>query len=202
MPAVLLVSETKVKSFTEVNENLDVALLLPNIQIAQDLGLQNMLGTSFYTHMLNAAQNSTLTNQETILLEEYIQPFLLWRAVYEALPSIYMRMMNKSVIIGDTPNGKAVDTGSLQYLRNIHQNRYEFYAQRTMDYLRNNPGAFPLYYAWTSTDGMPPSRENYFSGIHIQPGRRRLPRYPNVRGYADPTGDNCCNDYDGISYYR
>ena len=200
MPAVLLISETKVKAFTEVNENLDVALLLPNIQIAQDLGLQNMLGTKFYTHILDAARNSTLSPQETILLEDYIQPFLLWRAVYEALPSIYMRMMNKSVIIGDTPNGKAVDAGSLQYLRNIHQNRYEFYAQRMMDYIKNHPTAFPLYYAWTTIDGMPPSRENYFSGIHIQPGRRRLPRYTNIRGYADPTGDNCCNEQDNLSW--
>ena len=66
MAAVLLVSEVKIKAFTEVNDNLDVALLLPNIQIAQDLGLQNMLGTSFYQHMLNAAQSSTLTAQETI----------------------------------------------------------------------------------------------------------------------------------------
>jgi hypothetical protein len=200
MAAVLLVSEVKIKAFSEVNDNLDVALLLPNIQIAQDLGLQNMLGTAFYQHILNAAQTSTLTAQETILLDDYIQAFLLWRAVYEALPSIYMRMMNKSVIIGDTPNGKAVDAGSLQYLRNIHQNRYEFYAQRMMDYLRNNPSYFQLYYSWSSTDGMPPSRENYFSGIHIQNGRRRLPRWNGLRGYADPTGDNCCSDYDGRSY--
>jgi len=33
---VLLVSSAKIKAFTNVNDNLDEQLLLPNIQIAQD----------------------------------------------------------------------------------------------------------------------------------------------------------------------
>ena len=96
---VLLVSSQKIKAFTNVNENLDEQLLLPNIQIAQDIGLQTLLGTQFYDHILLAAQGGTLTPAETTLLEDYISPYILWGAVYEALPDIYMRMMNKSTVI-------------------------------------------------------------------------------------------------------
>jgi len=199
MSSTLLVSAKKVKSFTEVNENVDEILLLANIQIAQDLGLQGLLGTRFYFHILDAAKNSTLTSPELTLLQDYIQPYLLWRATWEALPTLYMRVMNKSVIVGSTEQGNPVGTKDLNYLRNIHENRYSFYAQRMMDYIQNHPSDYPLYFQYTSTDGMPPSKENYYAGLHIEPGKRRLPKVGTAGGYGflpsytDPTDpDYCC----------
>ena len=50
---VLLVSSQKIKAFTNVNENLDEQLLLPNIQISQDIGLQSLLGSEFYFQILD-----------------------------------------------------------------------------------------------------------------------------------------------------
>lgn len=194
---VLLVSSAKLKAFSQVNDNVDDALLLSSIQISQDIGLQTLLSTTFYEHILNAVQTNTLTAAENTLLQDYIQPYLLWRSVWEALPTIYMRIMNKSVIIGQTEQGNPIDQKQLTYLRNIHQDRWGFYAQRLMDYIKNNPSDFPLYFSWNSTDGMPPSKENYFGGIHISPGRRHLPPV-GVRGWADPTGPNCCSD--DVSY--
>jgi hypothetical protein len=199
MSSTLLVSAKKVKSFTEVNENVDEILLLANIQIAQDLGLQGLLGTRFYFHILDAAKNSTLTAPELTLLQDYIQPYLLWRATWEALPTLYMRVMNKSVIVGSTEQGNPVGSKDLNYLRNIHENRFSFYAQRMMDYIQNHPSDYPLYFQYTSTDGMPPSKENYYAGLHIEPGKRRLPKVGTAGGYGflpsytDPTDpDYCC----------
>lgn len=199
MSSTLLVSAKKIKSFTEVNENVDEILLLANIQIAQDLGLQGLLGTRFFTHILDGAKNSTLTGPELTLLQDYIQPYLLWRATWEALPTLYMRVMNKSVIVGSTEQGNPVGTKDLNYLRNIHENRFSFYAQRMMDYIQNHPSDYPLYFQYTSTDGMPPAKENYYAGLHIEPGKRRLPKVGTAGGYGflpsytDPTDpDYCC----------
>ena len=192
---VLLVSGQKVKAFTEVNDNLDEALLLPNIQIAQEIGLQTLLGTQFYNHILSSAQSGTLTSAETTLLEDYISPYLLWRAVYEALPTMYMRMMNKSVSIGESPNAKSVDRGDMSYLRNIHQNRYEWYSQRLQDYIQPRQADYPLYFQYNSNDGgIPHSDVNYFSGLHITNGPRKPYRYwtGGLPVYIDPAGPNCC----------
>jgi hypothetical protein len=110
-----------------------------------------------------------------------------------------MRVMNKSVIVGSTEQGNPVGTKDLNYLRNIHENRYSFYAQRMMDYIQNHPSDYPLYFQYTSTDGMPPSKENYYAGLHIEPGKRRLPKVGTAGGYGflpsytDPTDpDYCC----------
>jgi len=193
---ILLVSEKKVKSFSDINENLDSQLLLPMIEVAQEIGLQTLFGTRFYNHILEAASGNTLTGPETTLVNDYVAPYLLWRAVFEALPSIYMRTMNKSISIGESPNSKAIDKNDLSYLRGIQQSRYEFYASRMMDFILWRQGDFPDYFNWNSRDGMPSSQENYFSGIHISPGARRLPRYySGLPNYADPTfPGNCCLD--------
>ena len=190
---VLLVSSQKIVAFTNVNENLDEQLLLPNIQIAQDIGLQTLLGTQFYTHMLGAAQGSTLTTAETDLLENYIAPYLLWSSVYEALPDIYMRMMNKSVSIGESPNSKAIDKGDLSYLRNIHRDRKEFYSARLMDYIRPRNADFPLYFQFNANEGgMSAKRPNYYSGLQMEGPRGNSGRGYGLPVYTDPTGPNCC----------
>jgi len=107
-----------------------------------------------------------------------------------------MRIMNKSVSIGESPNSKAVDRGDFNTLRNVHQSRYEFYSQRLMDYLAYRQGDFPDYFVWQAQDGMSPSRENYFSGVHISPGFRKLPKYIHgMPNYMDPASPNCCGDF-------
>ena len=191
---VLLVSSAKIKAFSQLNEGVDDALLLAGIQISQDIGLQTLLGTKFYNHILSAASGNTLSNQENILVQEYIQPYLIWRGVWESMGTMYYRMMNKSIIVGNTEQGNAADKSGFIYLRNIHRDRYEFYAQRLMDYIQYRPGDFPDYFSNSTLDGMFPSKENYFAGVHIGPGSpRRLP-VPGIRGWADPTGPSCCVD--------
>jgi len=188
---VLLVSADKLKAFTNINDNVDEALLLSNIQIAEDIGLQTLLGTQFYNHIKSAAQAGTLTGPETTLLQNYIQPYLIHRAYYESIPNIWMRVMNKSIVVGNTEQGTAASAGDMKYLRNMTRDRYEFYSQRMMDYLKDNPNDFPIYFSYSSNQGMSPSKENYFGGFHIQPGMRKLPPV-GIKGYLDPSSDLLC----------
>tara|TARA_R110000868_G_scaffold39990_5_gene138723 strand:+ start:58 stop:648 length:591 start_codon:yes stop_codon:yes gene_type:complete len=191
---VILVSAEKVKAFTEVNENLDEALLLPNIQIAQN-GLEYLLGTLFYDHLVLGAETGALDGAETLLMNEYIAPYLLWRATYEALPSIYMRMMNKSVSVGESPNSKAVSRNDMSYLREIQQSRYEWYSQRLQDFLQYRQAQYPLYFQYRAEGGIPRHSVNYFSGIVIPNGPRRgfNGRNLGLPVYSDPTNpNNCC----------
>jgi hypothetical protein len=187
MAQVLLISETKLKAFTTIHQNVDMELLTANILIAQDLGLQNILGSKGYTYyqdLVKSVQLSggTMSSADKIMLDEYIAPYLVHRSYYESLPAIYMRTMNKALIVGDTEQGKSVSIREMQYFRDIEMSRYEFYSQRMMDRLRSFPNDYPWYYSYTDKDGMPTSRETYFSGIHIQPGMRYPPRKNSWQG--------------------
>lgn len=195
MATVLLVSETKLKAFSTVHQNVDVELLTPMIRIAQDLHLQNLLGTKFLNEIYEQVKTSSLTAINKELIDEWISPYLIWSAVFEATPEIFMRMMNKTIVVGDTEQGKAITIKEMAYLRDIYQSRFNFYAQRLQDQLRNYPQNYPSYYSYSSKDGMQPKRETYFSNIHFPPGNRYPPRgglkrtIPTYRG-----GEyNCCD---------
>ena len=191
---VLLVSAEKIKAFTSINDNVDEALLLSNIQVATDIGLQNILGTKYLNLIKNKAQANTLSAAETTLLQEYIQPYLIQRSYYECIPEIWSRIMNKSIIVGNTEQGSSVSAGDMRYMRSIAEDRFGFYAQRLMDYIKNNPNDFPEYFSYSSTDGMPPSKENYFSGIHISSSMPRKLPPKGIKGYLDPSSDYYCCD--------
>ena len=195
MANVLLVSETKLKAFSSIHQNVDTALLANNIKIAQDLHLQNLIGTRFINDIYDQVRTNTLTQVYKELLDDWISPYLIWASVFEATPEIFMRQMNKSVVIGDTEQGKAISVKEMAYLRELYQSRFNFYQQRLQDQLRNRPNLYPLYFAYTSTDGMAPRRETYFKNIHFPPGNRYPPRrdvWRNLPTYRGPEND-CCN---------
>jgi hypothetical protein len=202
MATVLLVSETKVKAFTTLNQNLDMALLTSCIFMAQELGLQTLIGTKGYDYYMNLVKSAqlsggTISQPDRIMLDDYIAPYLIHRAYYEAMPEIFARKMNKAIVVGNTEQGSSIDMKGMAYLRDIEQGRYEFYAQRLQDRIRSFPNDYPWYYSYTDKDGMPNSKQTYFSGIHIAPGLRYPPRrdswYGNLPAYRGPEYD-CCYD--------
>jgi hypothetical protein len=200
---VLLISETKLKAFTTINQNVDMALLVSCIFMAQELGLQTLIGTKgydYYTNLVKQVQLSgaTMSQPDKIMLDDYIAPYLIHRAYYEAMPEIFARKMNKAIVVGNTEQGSSVDLKGMAYLRDIEQGRYEFYSQRMQDRIRSYSNDYPWYYSYSDKDGMPNSKQTYFSGIHIAPGMRYPPRtnswYGNLPRYRGPEYE-CCGDW-------
>lgn len=201
MSNVLLISETKLKAFTTINQNVDMALLVSSIYMAQELGLQTLIGTKGYDYYMNLVKQvqlsgGTMSAADNILLNDYIAPYLIHRAYYEAMPEIFARKMNKAIVVGQTEQGASIDIKGMSYLREIEQGRYEFYAQRLQDRIRSYSNDYPWYYSYNDKDGMPNSKQTYFAGIHIEPGLRYPPRktswYGNLPAYWGREYD-CCD---------
>jgi hypothetical protein len=199
---VLLISEVKLKNFTTLHQNLDMALLTNCIWMAQELGLQTLIGTKgydYYQNLVIQVQNSgaTMSSADRIMLEDYIAPYLLHRSYYEAMPEIYARKMNKAIIAGQTEQGQTVSIKEMSYFRDIEQGRYEFYSQRMLDRIQAYSSDYPWFYSWSDRDGMNSSNQTYFSGIHIEPGLRYPPRsnswYGNLPRYRGPEYGACVN---------
>jgi hypothetical protein len=175
---VLLISETKLKNFTSINRNVDMDVLKAEVQIAQDIDLQTILGTKFYNHLLSqvSATGNTFNVQEKELVDSYIQPFLIQQAYYQSMVHIAYRTMNNGIVQGTMENATSVDIGTLQYLRNIQKQRADFYMTRLQDYLLIGKGAnvFPDYVTQSTRDGMIPDRsQKYMNGISLKNTSRK-----------------------------
>ncbi len=142
---VLLISEEKIKSFTDVNENVYVSDLIPGIITSQDLDLQPLLGSKFYDGLKARVLAQTQSVNETLLLDEYIAPFLLNQSVWRILPNIKWKLMNKSVLSPSSETANTITLEEFQYLRNDQLNTTTFYKERLRNYLVQYSNLYPEY---------------------------------------------------------
>jgi hypothetical protein len=174
MANVLLVSENKLKAFTNVNRNVDMDTIRAEISISMDLHLQPLLGTKFYDHLLNqvSATGNTFNADELILVNDYISNYLIQISYFEMIPHLHYRTMNVGLVKAGAVDGgrDGVDIETMKYLRTIQKQRADFYMMRLQDYLITGRGQnkFPQYNSQTTIDGMIANRsEKYNSPIYL-----------------------------------
>lgn len=177
MRTVLLVSEEKLKSFSAIHENLQTDDLTPHINDAQNIHLQNQIGSTLLTHLKQQVIDGTLTADEKLLLEDYIAPMLIQWSFYLALPFIKYKIVDKGIVSGTSETSTATTLDELQYLRASVSDTAEYYSERLRKYLIHNTSLYPQY-TQSDIDGVTPDRENqYFSGLVIPHRKYKTPYY-------------------------
>ena len=62
MTTTLLISETKLRQFTDMNNNVDTELLRNAVREAQDIEIQRIIGTLLYDSFMTQVDNGIFTN--------------------------------------------------------------------------------------------------------------------------------------------
>ena len=193
---ILLISENKLKNFTDIDQNVTSAVLLPFIGVVQQTKLEYIIGRLYYVQLLNEVATNTLTTINNNFLQYFVQPMLIWSAYAECLPSIFMRIKNNGIVAGSE---KTITISEMEYMQTRADDRGQFFERRMIEEIIFNQSNYPLVYTYTSTDGMRPHLgKNYFSGVHLNNG----PRSQNLQVgpgsgvltsviYSDPTWQ-CC----------
>ncbi len=203
MANVLLVSEGKLKSFTNINKNVDIDAIRAELGVSQDLHLQPLLGTKFYKHLLSqvSATGNTFNNDELELVNEYISPFLINVSYFEMIPHLHYRTMNRSIVEGQMESATSVDAETMKYLRGIQKQRAEFYKQRLQDYLITGEGQnkFPDYLSYSTMDGMIPDKSSKYNSPIVlnhttrygysKQALRNYPSYSEIENSNPPCHD-------------
>lgn len=167
---ILLVSETKLKNFTDIDQNVTSAVLLPFIGVVQQTVLEYIIGRKYYVELLEQVQNNNLTTINNNFLQYFCQPMLIWNAYSEALPSIMMRIKNNGIVAGSE---KTITISEMEFLQEKADDRAQFFQRRMIEELIYNQQNYPAVYTYTSTDGLKPHLGvNYFSGVHLPNGSR------------------------------
>jgi hypothetical protein len=206
MAKKLLISEVKLKAFTNINKNVDIDAIRAEIGIAQDIHLQNLLGSPFYHHLLDqvTATGNTFNADELILVNDYVADYLIQTSYFEMIPQIHFRTMNVGIVepAGVDGGRNGVDIETMKYLRGIQKQRSDFYQQRLQDYLITGRGQnkFPQYLATNTIDGMVPDRSAKYNspitlfnttrtGLSRERIRRTMPSYSEIESSSPPCAD-------------
>ena len=167
MNKVKFISIKYFKENTTVEYNVDDDKITPTIYKAQDIYIQQSLGSEFYNHLKDAIVNNTLTTDEDILLRTYIQPCLNEYTLLLLIPIIQFNLTNKSVLLRNDNNSQPSTLEDIKFLRQSVRDMAEFYLKRLNRYLEENDNLFPKYYNADNDDNLPPTQKSYFNGVWL-----------------------------------
>jgi len=144
MVTTLIISEEKLRQFTDINDNLDSKLLSNAVREAQDIYLQRLTGTSLYEYILAQIDANTLSGNYKTLVDDFIQPFLIYASYWEALDAIYTRPRNNGLLQPTGgENSEKADGTWYNRKRDIANNKMQYYGERLTNYLIQNENQFP-----------------------------------------------------------
>jgi len=168
MENVLLVSEQRMKQWTSLDSNIRIDVLTPSIIQAQDIYIQDTLGTKFYNRLKAGVIANDLTTNESTFLKDFVGPCLIQYSLYLLLPNLKYKMVEAGIVNGTSEETQSTTLDEMKYLREAALDTAQFYNQRMLDYLGDNPGMFATYNN-PGTDGMLPNKDTpYFSGLQTQ----------------------------------
>jgi len=194
MESVLLVSEQRMKQWTSLDQNIRIDVLTPSILNAQEIYIQDTLGTKFFNRLKEGVYLNDLTADEEMFLKDYVGPTLMQYALYLLLPNLKYKMVEKGILNGTSEETQPTSLQELQYLREATMENAQFYDKRMKEFLIQHPNMFQLWLTWTG-NGMPKNLTNaYFSGL--QTDTRNYNRRNNLWIYAE-CGSNCNPDCGG-----
>ncbi len=170
MATPLFISRNDLVKNTIIDGSVDTDKLLPFIKIAQEMHIQNYLGTELYNKISALITAGTLTNADNpdyfLLVNEYVQPMLIMFSMVD-----YMPFSNYAVKQGGTyrhrsENAELPSKVEIDFLVQKYRDFADFYTRRFIDYMNYNASTkFPEYYSNSNDDMFPDGQANWVGWV-------------------------------------
>ena len=161
MAAALFITTNDIVKFTNLNGNLDPDLYTQYIYQAQQLHIQNYLGTKLYNRINNDIVNNTLIEPYKSLLSNYIKPMVIHWSMVEFLPYAAYKVSNKGIFKHNSENSTVVEKVEIDFLIEKERDVAMSFTNRFIDYLSFHNQEFPEYYANSNADVFPDKDANF-----------------------------------------
>ena len=163
MAEALFITREDIVKYTALNGNVDTDKFIQFIKIAQDIHIQNYLGTKLFQKLQADIVANTLAGNYLSLVTTYVKPMLIHWGMVEYLPFAAYTIANKGVYKHSSENSENVDKNEVDYLLEKERSIAQSYTQRFIDYMAFNQTLFPEYRSNKNNDIFPDSMNNYVS---------------------------------------
>ena len=159
----LFIKDEDLKRNTILDGNVDTDKFKPYVKIAQEIHIQNYLGTDLYKRLQTGIISDDLTvNEETLI--GYIQNALIHWAAVDYLPFAAYTVGNGGVYKHLPENAVQVEKDEVDRLVQAERDFAQYYTQRMIDYLCDNSTLYPEYSSNTDNDINPDTYINLTGG--------------------------------------
>lgn len=184
---ILLINEELLKKYTPLTDAVDPNLIRPCIYVAQDMYLQNFLGTNLINKIKDDVANETLIGDYEILLNDYILKLLIWWTMVELYPSLLYKHDNGNLVSRQSEDTTPVTKSEMESLKEKARENARFYTNRMVNYLRFNSSLFPEYTNNTN-DNIFPDRNPYGKSSFLISDSYKIQRQRwSIQNFLPPT---------------
>lgn len=164
MAQALFVTRKDLVKFTSVSGGVDSDKFIQYIKIAQDIHIQNFLGTDLYNKISADIVADTLTGDYLSLVTDHVKPMLIHWAMVEFLPFSAYTIANKGVYKNTSENADSVTKEEVDFLVEKERKTAQYYTDRFINYMSFNASSkFPEYYT-NNNDDVYPDKDANFAG--------------------------------------
>jgi len=160
MKALFISTNDLVKN-TFINGNVDPDTYTQYIFQAQQIHIQNYLGTKLYNKINDGIVTGTLTNPYTTLLNDYIKMMVIHWTMVEFLPYSSIKISEKGVFKHNSENSTTVDKIEIDSLIVKSMETAQGYTNRFIDFMSFNQSLFPEYNKNSNADVYPDKDANF-----------------------------------------
>ena len=167
MATVLFINRQDLIRNSILDGNVDTDKFIQFVKISQQINIQNYLGTELYNKFTTIIGNGEIDTDPYVnykmLLNEYVQPMLIWYAQVDYIPFAAYQIKNGGVYKHSSENAETVSKTEVDYLVEKARTYADWYSRRFIDYMAFNQQLFPEYTSNINND-IYPSYDATFNG--------------------------------------
>lgn len=169
MSKALFITVKDLKEKSIISGSTDADKLIHFIELAQDMHIQNYLGTALYDRLqaliisgdIDLGANSDYKS----LRDDYIKPMLIWFTQVEYFPFSMFKIDNGGLSKHRGEDEDVVDFADIDRMESKLRDRAEFYTNRFVDHMCNNSNLYPEYNQNQNGDMYPDKSPDSFSSF-------------------------------------
>ena len=166
MAKVLFIKRDDIVRNSVLSGNVDSDKFLQFIEIAQEIHIQNYLGTKLYDKLRTYIIGGSVPAAYATLLDDYVQPMLIHWAMVEYLPHAAYTIGNGGAYKHTAENSIAMEKNEVDFLTNKHRDIAEHYTRRFIDFMAFNNSTYPEYNT-NNNDDVHPDKDAVFNGWQL-----------------------------------
>ena len=165
MATTLFINRTDLVRNSIMDGNIDTDKFIQFIKIAQEIDVQQIMGTKLYDGLTAAIPNIDLAANARwkTLLDDYIVTMLIWYAQANYYPFAAYQIKNGGVFKHTSENAQSVDKNEIDFLVEKARTNAEWYSRRFIDFMAFNQTTYPEY-TNNINDDLYPSNDATFNG--------------------------------------
>mgnify|MGYP003153193044 FL=1 len=161
MATALFINRTDLVKNSILDGNVDTDKFIQFIKIAQQIDIQNLLGTDLYNKISADIIAGNLAGNYLSLVNTYVQPTLIWFAQMNYIPFAAYQIKNGGVFKHSSETAQNVDKNEVDYLVAKAREYANYYSTRLVDYLSFHNDLFPEYNSNSDEDIFPDTDTTY-----------------------------------------